>query len=172
MLLLVIVIVAAVAASSAAMVTTSKRVQGRHRALGVRRQMTELLDAWDAQGTHDVIIPEPIRGVVAPPGLRTVQDQLDAFAAGLTEATTIVDTAHGRGFALDVHPVDFNPRVAWERQPADVRAKFEAFGVFAERFTASDGSRFVWGGRWRTAKLPYGDQPHVEVKDWRKKGTT
>lgn len=144
------------------------RVTGRQWAAGCRRELLALLDAWEVDGTHDVLVPGPdeLRAFSGPPaGLRAGPDaeaaQAQAYAQGLTQARTLRDTPHGVGAALDVWPVGFDPRIPWERQPGEVRSQFLAFGVFAE------ARGFVWGGRWRSAKFPHGDQPHVEIRPWR-----
>lgn len=149
--------------------TTSRgpRVVGRQWAQGVRRELLALLDAWEVHGTHDVMIPGPadLRSFSGPPaGLRTGPEaeaaQAEAYRVGLTNARTLAETPHGAGAALDVWPVGFDPRVPWEQQPGLVQSQFTAFGLFAE------ARGFVWGGRWRSAKFPNGDQPHVQVKNW------
>lgn len=134
----------------------TQKVQHRERALGVHPALQALLDAWEARGPHSV--------VVAPyGGLRTDEALQAGFAAaGNSNATTLRSTPHGRGAALDVYPSSFLPLLAlpWAAVPDDVRAQFEAFGIFAEE------RGFTWGGRWRGPKFPNGDQGHVEVKSW------
>lgn len=151
------------------------RVVGREYLRNVRGELVALLDAWEREGTHDVEVPAPQKTAamgLPPAGAREGQAaadlQLSAYLSGASGARTLDDTPHGAGAtfeaeAIDVWPVGFNPRVAWDAQPADVKAKFLAFGVFAE------GRGFVWGGRWRGARFPNGDQPHVETKDWRQR---
>lgn len=147
-------------------VASGTRVLMRGRADGVHPQLRALLDAWELEGSHVV--------VVAPDGgVRTDAAKQAGFAAGgMSGAATLATTPHGRGVALDVWPASFLPHVpvssggvaarwtSWEDLPESVRAEFQAFGEFAER----RGLR--WGGRWRSATFPNGDQPHVELAQW------
>lgn len=144
------------------------RVVGRQWAQGVRRSLLSLLDAWEVSGSHDVMIPGPddLRAFGGPPaGLRSgpaaEAAQAEAFRQGLTNARTLAETPHGAGAALDVWPVGFDPLVGWEQQPAEIRAKFQTFGEFAE------ARGFVWLGRHRSARFPNGDQPHIQEAAWR-----
>lgn len=135
---------------------TGARVYNRERAEGVRSELQDLLLAWEQYGTHDVQI-------ATNGGLRTSQAvQAQLAAEGGSNATSLRQTPHGRGAALDVWPVGFERYVngTWQAVPEELRAQFEAFGAFAE------GRGFVWGGRWRSAKFPNGDQPHVEIRGW------
>lgn len=145
--------------------TRRRRVSGQEWTAGVHPRLLALLEAWDENGTHDVVVPGPelLAAIRGPPAgvRRDPAAQAAAYEAGLTEARALTDTAHGVGAALDVWPVGFNPRVPWEQQPAHIREQFLAFGRFAE------ARGLVWGGRWRSAKLPHGDQPHVQLPDWR-----
>lgn len=143
------------------------RVHMRERANGVLQPLHELLDAWEAQGLHDVII--------APyGGLRSSsEDQAELAALGMSAASNLSTTPHGRAAALDVWPVSFLACVpqswggtrstwaSWEQVPDPVKLEFAVFGHFAE------ARGFVWGGRWRSSTYPNGDQPHVEIKNWR-----
>lgn len=149
----------ALLAMTAVAVPSSGRVLNRTRARGVRRELQELLDAWELYGTHQVTIPASPWG-----GLRTSEaDQAGYAAGGMSGASTLASTPHGRGAALDVWPVGFEAHVngTWEAVPDDIKGKFLAFGLFAE----SRG--FTWGGRWRSSSMPNGDQPHVEIAAWR-----
>jgi hypothetical protein len=142
------------------------KVLMRSRADGVHPDLRALLDAWDSQGAHVV--------VVAPDGgLRTDPALQAGFAAGgMSGASTLATTPHGRGVGLDVWPVSFLPHVpvgsggtasrwsSWAELPESVKAEFLAFGEFSE------ARGFKWGGRWRSAKFPNGDQPHVELPNW------
>jgi hypothetical protein len=153
---------------------STSKVQGIERAAGVHPAFFALLDEWERVGTHRVVIPAKLvrNGgvVVATAGLRTdASEQAALTSGGLSNAATLKSTPHGWGYALDVHPEGFDPTVAWAAQPADVRAKFFTFGTFAEQYTAPDGSRFAWGGRWQSQTFPNGDQPHVELRDWRER---
>lgn len=136
------------------------RVLFRERADGVRPELQALLDAWDAEGTHEVLIP-----AWPPGGVRTQEQQQRLFAQGWSGAASVEDSAHGSArAAVDVWPVDFLPYVygAWEAVPQAVRERFRTFGLFAE------ARGLEWGGRWRTTALPNGDQPHVQLRGWRR----
>lgn len=139
------------------LVTKKARVLNRERAAGVDARLLELLDAWEREGEHDVL--------VAPDGgvRKDAARQAQLAAGGASNASTLAQTPHGRGGALDVWPVEFEQYVrgSWDAVPRAVKAKFEVFGGFAE------ARGFTWGGRWRGATFPNGDQPHVEVKNWR-----
>ena len=142
------------------------KVLHRERAVGVRADFADLLDDWERDGTHDVVIPPD-------GGLRLDEANQAAKAAiGLSAAKTLRSTPHGRGAALDVWPRDFLAHVpvshggtarrwtSWEKLPAEIREQFAAFGRFAEV------RRFKWGGRWVSRTFPNGDQPHVELPNW------
>lgn len=148
-------IAAAVAVGTKKAISLSGRVQNRERAAGVAPELSALLDAWELEGTHQVQIgggPSwPYNGGVR----RDAAAQAAAFAAGLSNAQQLSDTAHGRGGALDVWPAGFNPNRGFETQPG-MEQLFKVFGQWAE----SKG--FVWGGRWSTPDLP-----HVELRNWR-----
>ena len=155
---LMLVLVVLLTSGTAAAAVSSPRVRHRERAKGVRRELQDLLDEWELYGTHDVELP-----ATPWPGLRTSEaDQASYAAGGVSGASTLQQTAHGRGGALDVWPVGFAAYVAgtWDAVPAELKAKFQAFGAFAE------ARGFIWGGRWRTAALPNGDQPHVQMANW------
>ena len=142
-------------------------ISHRERAAGVHPLLQALLDAWAQEGTHDI--------VVAPNGgvRRDAALQRKLAAAGSSNATSLSTTPHGRAAALDVWPASFLPFVptsaggtgprwvAWEALPQQVRDEFRAFGEFAERRAG-----FRWGGRFRGANFPNGDQPHVELSSW------
>lgn len=135
------------------------RVRNRGNAAGVHPSLQALLDEWERYGSHDVMIPSSPWG-----GLRTSEAQQAGYAqGGMSDATTLASTPHGRGAAIDVWPVEFPLYVSgtWAAVPDAVKAKFAAFGDFAE------ARGFTWGGRWRSASMPNGDQPHVEIKNWR-----
>ena len=144
------------------------RVHNRERAKGVNPRMLQLLDKWEAEGTHEVCVA--VHG-----GLRVDQAVQSALSAGgMSAATTLKRTPHGRGGALDVYPLSFLPFVpvanggtarrwgAWDELPQQVRDEFKAFGVFAEKHG------YKWGGRWVGHDYPNGDQPHCELIDWQK----
>lgn len=112
--------------------------------------------------------------VVAPNGgLRTdAAKQAATAAAGMSNATTLKATPHGRGGAGDFYPLSFLPFVpvqfggtgkawvSWEKLPQQVRDEFAAIGVLAEKHG------YEWGGRFKGPKFPNGDQPHVQIKGW------
>lgn len=127
-------------------------VYHRERADGVHPQLQQLLDAWAREGTHNVVVAD----YPGPGGLRTDEaEQQELHADGLSGAASLIDTPHGRGAALDVHPEGFDPHRGFGSQ-ADAELRLRAFGEFAERYG------FVWGGRWSKP-----DMPHVELPNWR-----
>lgn len=135
------------------------RVLARERADGVHPELKALLDAWEHEGTHVVVVAGgptwPYSG-----GLRTDEEQSAAHAGGLSNASNLKDTPHGRGAALDIWPAGFNPNADFTAQP-HMRALMADFGTWAESYG------LVWGGRWKTATWPDGDMAHVELKNWR-----
>lgn len=140
------------------------RVVNRGAARGVHPTLQAFLDYWEQNGPFDVEIGQ-LAGFPGG-GLRTDADsagQAAACKADLSSACTVADTPHGRGAALDLWPVgfNFNPWLAWAKQPADVKWAFAEIGRVAEEFGLD------WGGRWRTDEMPDGDQPHVQMKNWR-----
>lgn len=160
-LVLAVVALALLGGVSTKAVTPGARVRvfGRERLAGVHPSLLQLLDEWEQLGTHDVEIPS-----YPPAGLRTDADTQARLAdGGFSGATTLASTPHGRGAAIDVWPVGFAQHVngTWAAVPAAIKGQFQVFGEFAE------ARGFTWGGRWRTATLPNGDQPHVELKNWR-----
>lgn len=150
-----------------------RRFAGREHMGNVVPELYRLADRWDDVGTHAVRVPSPqeTAALGLPPagareGAAAAALQAQAYASGSSGARTLEDTPHGAGpgfaaAAIDVWPAGFNPRVPWERQPREIVQAFEAFGAFAER------EGFVWGGRWRSSRFPNGDQPHVELHNWR-----
>lgn len=129
----------------------SSKVQNRERARGAVAQLQAFLDWWEVNG--------PFAILVAPDGgLRTdAAKQAMYYAQGNSKAKTLAETPHGRGAALDLWPVGFNPVKKLEQQP-DIKAKFEEMG----RIAKAAPFNFTWGGDWGW------DYPHVEVKNWRK----
>lgn len=148
---------AVLGASKAAASASSGRVQQRQRAAGCLQPIQDALDAWEREGTHDVLI--------APDGgLRVDEEKQARYAAqGNSNAATLEDTPHGRGAAADVYPVSFLPHLQkrWEDVPASVQLEFATFGRFCE------ARGLVWGGRWRGKTFANGDQPHIEIPNWR-----
>lgn len=131
------------------------KYEGEELLKGVHPDFQRFIDNWK---THPNTFPIKIAS-----GLRTDESEISRlYAIGLSNARTLEQTPHGRGGAIDVHPVEFNPRIPWIDQPSAIKNKFMIFGMYAE------GAGYVWGGRWRGSTFPYGDQPHIERKDWRK----
>lgn len=135
----------------------SAKVLNAELAIGVHPSLVALLEAWEQHGTHDVMVAH---GVGFPAGgLRTdVLAQHKAFVDGLTKARTLADTPHGRGAAIDIWPVGFNPHRDFSTQPG-MEDLFRDFGEFAE------GMGFRWGGRFGGFGQ-HGDMPHVEILNW------
>lgn len=148
------------AAEAAVNPGTRVRVLARDTARGIHSQLQMLLDEWEMYGPFDVTIGN-LPGFPGG-GLRTSEaGQAAAAAAGLSTASTLASTPHGRGGAIDLWPSDFNPWLSWEQQPDRMKQKFYEIGAFAK------ARGFVWGGDWRSATFPYGDQPHIEMAGWR-----
>lgn len=128
---------------------TGQRVQNWERANGAVAPLQEFLGWWAANG------PFPI--MVAPDGgMRTDNaKQADFYARGLSKAKNLEQTPHGRGAALDLWPVGFNPGRSLSDQP-EIKRRFEEMGRLAK------ARGFVWGGDWGW------DFPHIEVKSWAK----
>lgn len=128
---------------------TTEKVQNRQRAKGVLPPLQAFLDWWSVNG--------PFNLLVAPDGgVRTdAAKQAKYYAMGTSKAKTLADTPHGRGAALDLWPVGFNPGLALDKQP-DIKAKFKEMGRIAKT-----QFNLTWGGDWGW------DYPHVEVKSWR-----
>lgn len=155
------------ASSSAPQELERVPVLHRERAEGVRPELAAVLDAWAQEGTHAV--------VVAPFGGRrsSNDDQQQLAALGMSAATDLRSTPHGRGAALDIWPEGFLEHVpmswggtaarwsSWSELPQELRDQFAVFGEWAE------ARGLVWGGRWRSSTYPNGDQPHIELPNWR-----
>lgn len=144
------------------------KIHHRERSRGTNPKFGQLLDDWEREGEHDIVI-------AFDGGLRTDEARQAAnAAAGMSQAPTLKKTPHGRGAALDVYPVEFLEHVPeshggtakrwtpWALLPDFIKAKFRAFGEFAEK------RGFKWGGRWVGRAFPNGDQPHVELADWQR----
>lgn len=143
--------------AQAAIAVGTGRVMHRERADGVHPDLLWLLDEWERDGTHVVEIAGGPNW--SPPGgLRTnPAEQSAAAAGGLSNASTLASTPHGRGAALDVWPYGFNPHRSYDAadQLPDAHALMMTFADFA----AARG--FVVG---RDFKTP--DDPHVELANW------
>lgn len=133
------------------------------RAKGCDVRLLSFLKWWQENGTFDIH--------VAPDGgvRHDEEKQLSYFLNGYSNAKTLEETAHGRGGAIDLYPVGFNPSIAIPRhslgppnsggtkQPV-TEARFFELGAAGENFG------LVWGGRW---KSPY-DLPHFQVPNWQR----
>lgn len=140
------------------------RVRRRDLTAGVHPRLVELLDHWEREGWFDVVIAHGTYGKITyVGGLRTDSAQQAATAgAGLSNASTLRSTAHGRGCALDVWPLGFDPTKPFSAQPG-MQQLMQAFGEWAER------RGFIWGGRWKfqaPGAEVAGDWPHIEVPGW------
>lgn len=124
-------------------------VQNRIRARGAHPAMLRLLDLWEQEGWFPI--------TVAPEGgLRTdAAKQAGYCKAGLSNACTLDQTPHGRGGALDLWPVGFDPRIPLDQQP-EIRDAWQLFGAWGE------AKGYRWGGRW-TSPVDY---PHFELGYW------
>lgn len=95
-------------------------------------------------------------------GLRTDAEQLALWSKGrngdpgqiVTNARTAESSAHGRGAAIDLVPLDEEGRPVW----LDSDPRWQIIGTLAERMGLE------WGGRWGKFR----DMPHVQLKDWRR----
>lgn len=135
----------------------------RERADGVHPQLQQLLDVWSREGTHNIVIAGgTVRGVRYVGGLRTQADQDEAAEHGLTKAPALVDTAHGRGAALDVWPEGFDPSRGFTTQP-EAHAQALAFLDFAERYGFDTGRNYAMVAPDGTR----GDLVHVQLPNWR-----
>lgn len=134
------------------------RVRHRDRADGVHPDLQWLLDQWEVEGSHTIVIAGgddwPYSG-----GVRVDEtSQAAAAGAGLSKASTLQDTPHGRGAALDIWPEGFNPHRGFD-DPDQLEGAQQLMHVFGE-WAESKG--FTWGGRWQRP-----DEPHVEITNWR-----
>lgn len=146
----------------------SARVLELQRARGVHPRMLVLLLEWAKRGTFDVVVAMH-GGVRLDQG---VQSMLSG--GGMSAASTLKMTPHGRGGALDLWPAGFLSSVptsfggtaarwgTWEGLPQRVRDEFAELG----RFSQALGYR--WGGVWVGKSYPHGDQPHHELADWQR----
>lgn len=142
-------------------------VHNKERANGVHPELrVDFIATMEAELPFDVVVA--LNG-----GLRLDEKAQAATAkSGLSNAKTLRATPHGRGGALDIYPVSFLPfitaqyggtgkvNVPWAKLPQKVRDEFAAIGALAEKHS------YEWGGRFKGAKFPNGDQPHVQIKGW------
>lgn len=150
------------ASAAAAARTVAHKVTYIEHARGVHPALRALLTEWNRVGTHTVVVAPGATDWPYPGGVRTDADgQAAAAAAGLSRATTLRSTPHGRAAALDVWPEGFNPRRGFDVQPS-MEPLFRIFGEWAERQRVLVGDReflFRWLGK-------AGDLPHVELIGW------
>jgi hypothetical protein len=155
-----------VAGAGAAVASSARRVGFIEHATGVHPALRGLLGEWNRVGGHTVVVaPGDVASWPYPGGVRTDEaGQVAAAGAGLSKATTLRDTAHGRGAALDVWPDGFDPHRGFDTQPG-LEHLFRVFGEWAEAQSVQVGGdvwNFTWGGRWKKPDLP-----HVEIFGWR-----
>lgn len=142
-----------------------KNVFDRHLAAGVHPSLIALLDLWDKEGWF------PVRVSSWSGGLRTdAAAQAAQAAGGLSNATTLKQTPHGRGAALDIWPLGFNPNAATLSEQPEAMDRMYQFAEWAK----SKGG-FVAGKDWVNFKTtpaqkagadPAGDWPHLEIANW------
>ncbi len=148
----------------------SVRVSGRAYAQGVHPALIGLLDLWDQQGWFDVTVAPPFKmasGDYIDGGLRTdAAAQGEAQAEGLSNAGDLASTAHGRGAALDIYPVGFDPHQNFDNQQemAGLMAQFASWAsqqtVVLGQGTPTQQSFTFYPG------INFGDYPHIEIKGW------
>jgi len=117
------------------------------RMRGVLPQLQAKVLAWN--GPFDIL--------VAPEGgLRTdAAKQIAYYNAGNSKAKTLKETAHGRGAAVDMWPVDFNPAVSLDLQPV-AKVRF----IYMREWAESQGLVLIG--------TPYEswDMPHWQLPNW------
>jgi hypothetical protein len=137
------------------------RVYHRERADGVDGRLLGFLDSWAKTGPFAIVVPEF-------GGLRTLAQQQELYARGrtkpgriVTNAKSVADAPHGRGAAIDVAPFRKDAKSGLYAPYYEDVGAFHTIGAFAEAMGLE------WGGRWRTDTFPDGDQPHIQVPNWR-----
>lgn len=161
LLLLVVVVLAAVAIYRPSHVAPQSvpvgeaRVFASERLAKVHPQLRELILQWEREGTFHVYVAS---------GLRTAEEQFELFKQNLTKASTPIDSPHGRGAAVDIHPLGFDDAKCFSSQPWALEA-MNSFGAWAESKGAVWGGRF--GGFYGPCKEVEGDRPHIELKGWK-----
>lgn len=160
-----IIVTTAGTTAAAALISTTGRVGHIEHAKGTHPALRGLLRGWDSVGTHEVDVAPADTDWTPTGGLRTSDaEEAAAAAAGLSHATTLSQSPHGRGCALDVWPRGFNPRRGFDSQPG-MEQMMRLFGEWAQNQAVTvDGVTytFTWGGSWKTLV----DLPHVELKGW------
>lgn len=139
------------------MMETVPMYKGEEKLRHVHPAFTVLIDEWKSHpNTFEIEIADGLRYGPEDEAL-----QARNYATGMSKARFLRDTAHGRGGAIDIYPIEFRDWIkrAWPDVPSDIKNKFLVFGMFAEN------RGFIWGGRWLKT-FPYGDQPHIELKAW------
>lgn len=144
------------------------RILHLERARGVHPRMLVLLLDWAKHGPFDIAVAMH-GGVRTDPGVQTMLS-----GGGMSAASTLKVTPHGRAGALDLWPLGFLAYVpksfggtaarwgTWEGLPQLIRDQFAELG----RFSKALG--FKWGGDWVGKSYPNGDQPHHELADWQR----
>lgn len=154
----------AVVVGGAAVIAARGQVNHLEHAAGVHPALRALLGAWNSSGPHRVVISPADTDWSPTGGVRTDEaSQAAAAGAGLSNASALRDTPHGRAAALDVWPEGFNPHRGFDAQPG-MLPLFNVFGEWAESQRVVFGGalfEFSWGGRWSKP-----DRPHVEIRGW------
>lgn len=144
------------------------KVHRLDRARGVHPRMLEL--------PRQLLKRCPFETVIAMHGGLRVDEALQKSLSGggMSAATNLRITPHGRAGALDIWPLTFLAYVptswggtakrwaTWEEVPQSVKNDFQHVGLISE------GLGFRWGGRWVGKAYPNGDQPHHELPDWQR----
>lgn len=152
-----------VVAGAGAVAATRGKVHFIEHAAGVHPALRALLGEWNRNGSHEISVAPADTNWPTPGGVRTDAEQQAAdYRAGLTRASTLDQTAHGRAAAIDVWPKGFNPRRGFDSQPT-MEHLFRVFGEWAERQVVVLDEveyRFNWLDEIT-------DLPHVEIIGWR-----
>jgi hypothetical protein len=129
------------------------------RANGVDGRLMGALEAWEQHGPFVIMVGKD-------GGVRDDEDlQAELYSQGLTKASTLERTPHGRGGALDLWPVvdgvpvfanHSNETAEGRNQNAKELALYQEMGTWFKRMG------FVWGGDWKGLR----DYPHVEIANW------
>ena len=136
---------------------TKARVLNIERAKGVNESLLSFLQFWQDNGEFDILVA-PDGGLRY--GAEAAAKQLSYYNAGNSRAKTLAETPHGRGGALDLWPVGFNPAITLNRNSPDSLNYKWAFNKIG---SAAMNQGLDWGGRWTTLY----DLPHIEMTNWR-----